>query len=363
MLGRLRSRASGFSAIVVGHKEFIFISFDVSQAFAKGLAFEELSRLTGTGCRAVPFDVPSADLHCLKQIKGLDNFNPQAEALTMLKPIYGPKDAPRAWRKTVHQVLESWQQCQQLYAEPELYCVHKNRSKRSRDPIGRAQAHNFEQQEVAEPRVIVPSSFVPGNLQCLLPVHVDDIKGTAPKEVADPLLKLVNDSVGQPKADFGAFLNIGIQHEHSPGEVFIHQCVYVGSIQPIKTFLHQGKDDEALCDGFCHGACRSVLGAVAWTVLTRVELAVYVQALQRRAHAPGVTGCKRLNLVIRYMEKHKCGLKSVNFKHPLKLVGFIDAAFKAQPDVPIGLALGGGAATLQEDSRGSPIVLEDWPTW
>ena len=82
----------------------------------------------------------------------------------MLKPIYGLNDAPRAWRKKLHQVLESWQQCQQLYAEPELYCVHKSRSQRSHDPIGRAQAHNFEQQEVVAPREVAPSIFESGNL-------------------------------------------------------------------------------------------------------------------------------------------------------------------------------------------------------
>ena len=48
----------------------------------------------------------------------------------------------------------------------------------------------------------------------------------------------------------------------------------------------QEKDDAALCDSQLHGAHRSVLGAVAWIVLTRAELAVYVQAPQGRAHAP-----------------------------------------------------------------------------
>ena len=55
--------------------------------------------------------------------------------------------------------------------------------------------------------------------------------------------------------------------------------------------------------------------------------------------------------MIRYMKRHKCGLKSVILQHPLKLVGFIDAAFKAQPEEPTGLALRGLAARLQEDSN------------
>ena len=109
----------------------------------------------------------------------------------------------------------------------------------------------------------------------MLSVHLGDIKGTASKAVADSLLSHLNESVGQCNADYGSFLHIGIQHEHSPAVVFTHQCVYVGSVQPVKPELHQAKDDEALCDGPCHEAYRSVLGAVAWAVLTRVDLAVY----------------------------------------------------------------------------------------
>ena len=104
----------------------------------------------------------------------------------------------------------------------------------------------------------------------------------------------------------------------------------------------------------------SLLGAVAWTVLTRAELAVYVQALQRRAHAPRIKDCKRLNVVIRYMKRHKCGLKSIALKHPLKLVAFTDAAFKAQPEESTGLALRGLAAVLEEDDGGAkPSGKED----
>ena len=102
---------------------------------------------------------------------------------------------------------------------------------------------------------------------------------------------------------------------------------------------------ELIC--IVHCLLSSVLGAVAWIVLTRAELAVYVQALQRRAHAPRVTDCERLDLVIRYMKKYKCGLKFISLKHPLKLFGFIDVPFKAQPAEPTGLALRGLAVILQ----------------
>ena len=163
------------------------------------------------------------------------------------------------------------------------------------------------------------------------------------------MLKHLNDKVGQCQADCTSFLHTGIQHESAPGLVVIHQYVYIHSIKPIDVHSLQGKGEESSCDTAMHDAYRSVLGAVAWTVLTRAELAVYVQALQRRAHAPGIKDCKRLNVVIRYMKRHKRGLKSIALQHPLELVAFTDVAFQAQPEEPTGLALRGLAAVLQED--------------
>lgn len=76
------------------------------------------------------------------------------------------------------------------------------------------------------------------------------------------------------------------------------------------------------------------------------ELAVYVQTLQGRAHTPCISDCKKLNVVIKYMKRRKCGLNSVELQHPLKLVAFIDVAFKTQFREPIGLAFRGLAAIL-----------------
>ena len=125
-----------------------------------------------------------------------------------------------------------------------------------------------------------------GNLQCLFSVHVDDIKGVATRDVVDPLLKHLNTIVGQRKTYYISSLHTGMQHEHSSGAVFTHQCVYIGSITPIDTLLLIGNGGEELCDSRLRGAYRSVFGAVACIALTRAELAVYVQVLQRRAHAP-----------------------------------------------------------------------------
>ena len=60
----------------------------------------------------------------LRTIEGYESFNPQNEVLDAVKPIYGLKDAPRAWRKRLHQVLCSFKYCQ-LVGEPELYVQHE----------------------------------------------------------------------------------------------------------------------------------------------------------------------------------------------------------------------------------------------
>ena len=124
-----------------------------------------------------------------------------------------------------------------------------------------------------------------------------------------------------------------MQHEHSPGVVLTHQHVYIDSATPIDSGLLVGKGDETFCCVAFREAYRSVLGAVAWT----------------QAHAFRINGYKRFNLVIRHMERHKCGLKSVALNYPFKLVGAIHAAFKSQPGEPKGLTFRGLVATLQED--------------
>ena len=119
----------------------------------------------------------------------------------------------------------------------------------------------------------------PGKLRCLLSAQVGDINGVAPRDVADSLLAHLNQEVCQRKADYGSFLHTGMQHQHSPGVVFTHRCVYVGSITPMLSSSLIGKENEAPSATILHEVYRSVLGAVAWPVLTRAELAVYVQAL------------------------------------------------------------------------------------
>ena len=103
--------------------DWVLFSFDISQAFAKGMDFAEMARHTGTPLRAVEFDLHSLDIPVLRKLKGFEDFDPKSETLRMIKPIYGLKDASRAWRHKLHQVLSDFG-LQQLVAEGEVYVLH-----------------------------------------------------------------------------------------------------------------------------------------------------------------------------------------------------------------------------------------------
>ena len=196
----------------------------------------------------------------------------------MMTPMYGLKGAPRAWRKESHQVLAQRMSRRQLHSEPEPYCVHKGNQIDKKDAIARAKEHDREQQEASDPRTIKDKLYKFGNVECLLPVHVDDVKGTARRQAAEFLFAHFNRLVGQCKADYGSALHADIKHEHSPGVVLTHQHVYIDSITPISAESLVGKGEESFCCVVFYESYRSVLGAVACTVLIRAELAASVQA-------------------------------------------------------------------------------------
>lgn len=134
------------NVVATEHLGLILFSFDVSQAFAQGMTFEEFSAFIGAELGEVQFDAPKADLECVKPIEGRGDFNPATEALTMLKPKHGLTDDPRAW-KPFRQVLVQWMPCRQLHSEPELHCVHQCNTIEKEDAIARAKEHDKEQQE------------------------------------------------------------------------------------------------------------------------------------------------------------------------------------------------------------------------
>ena len=72
-----------------------------------------------------------------------------------------------------------------------------------------------------------------------------------------------------------------------------------------------------------------------------MDLLIYIQSLQRYLAKPRCADCRRMNVVLKYLKATKVGIRYVppdNGK-PFKIAVISDAAFKAIPDDPAGLAI------------------------
>ena len=322
------------NSVAAQHEDFALSAFDVGSAFANGMTFAELAELTGEPLRAVQFELSAADVALLQCIPGFENFNPHLECLSMIKPIYGLKDAPRAWRKKLHVILTEGGM-QQLYADSQLYVAHMPQTT---SPQGGAQ-------RVSEPKL---------TLRCLLSTHVDDLKGAARRSDAEKLLQHIEKHVGKCKQAWNTFLHTGIQHERSKDGIYCHQHEYALQLKPLDPRSWKNLADDELAEAELASLFISLLGGAAWMVLTRPDAAVYIQALQRRAHAPRVVDCKRLNLVVKFIKNQPSGIRYRKLKGTLRLVCFSDSAFRAVPEESSGLALRGCCILLASDDPKTP---------
>jgi hypothetical protein len=289
-------------------------SFDISQAFAKGMTFEELSKYTGEPLRHIQLQLSASDVEFVRKQKGFEDFDPARECIDMLKAVYGLKDAPRAWRKKLHEVLLEYG-LTPLIADEELYIKFNDE----------------------------------GEMVILLSIHVDDLKGCSTEDEAKKLVAHITKKVGKCTEEWDNFMHTGVEHvREEDGAIYLHQNKYVDQINPLVINTLKGKPDDEKVDTGFHSLYMSLLGGVAWTALTRVDMLVYIQSLQRHAHAPRVCDCKRINVVLRYLKKVRGGLryKPLPPGVDLKLLGISDAAFKAIPEESAGLALRGYTTLL-----------------
>ena len=109
---------------IASNMRWELLSADVSSAFIRGLTFEEMSKLTGSEVRTAAFSVPKTSEYLIKLLPGFEAYDSSVHEIIMLKPIYGLKDAPRAWRQKLHQVLTGLHG-RSLASDPSLYTWHE----------------------------------------------------------------------------------------------------------------------------------------------------------------------------------------------------------------------------------------------
>ena len=289
---------------------------DVSTAFLQGMSFEELAKVTGEEIREVCFNPPKGSWKFLSTFPCMKGCSETTHLLALKKGVYGLKDAPRAWRLKIDQVLRELGGVP-MKSEPCLYMWHN--SKRQ--------------------------------LTLICSTHVDDFKICGEKEAVTQLLQGLEKKVGKLKTAVREFEHCGIMHKQNDDmSINIHQNHYVQQLSAIPTTKEQ--DLEATCSPNDAAAYMSLLGGVAWVVNTRADVAIFVGALQRVAKSPRYVDIKRLNIVLKFLKRHPIETKFKTIKGPLRIVAISDSAFKRQDESP--LACRGSMIVLSADNPENP---------
>ena len=113
--------------------------------------------------------------------------------------------------------------------------------------------------------------------------HVDDLKITGERAVVEWIVKKIQEVFGPLVVQWHSFTNCGIRHiqDSTSKEVTLDQEEYIAALKPIIHSDVRDKTSEALACQPVQDLFMSLLGAVAYALLTRTDAAVFVAALQR----------------------------------------------------------------------------------
>ena len=105
------------------------------------------------------------------------------------------------------------------------------------------------------------------------------------------------------------------------------QGQYVQALRPIVHKDLVGKKAEETVSEQVSKLFLSLLMALAYVLMTRVDLCIYVIALQRRTQASLVGGVRRLNAIVRWAQKHPLCLTHMPMKCASHLEVHSDSGF------------------------------------
>ena len=156
-----------------------------------------------------------------------------------------------------------------------------------------------------------------GKLDFIAALHVDDIKVACPEHVFKEFIKCLEDTFGSGELEITKdnFTNCGVRHVKQPdGGYKMDQDQYVQALRPIVHKDLVGKKPEEMVNEQVSSLFLSLLMALAYALMTRVDLCIYVIALQRRTQSPSVGEVRRLNAIVRWAQKHPLCLTYVPMK-------------------------------------------------
>ena len=252
---------------------------DISKAFLQGVTYEELAEATGEPLREVNFFLPSYCYEFLKKLPGWEDFDPKTEVIHCVKPGTGCNDAPRCFSMKLSKVTRDLCKMQPCTTDGEICLLHAD----------------LQGKKV---------------LKAMMCKHVDDLKLAGERDTIIGILKQIETVFGQLKIDWNNFTNCGVRHTQDPQtkEVKLDQDDYIKGIKVCESSEITKSASEGKAGPELHAQYWSVLGAIAYAVLTRPDIAVFVSALQRWSQSPAIIHCKRLNAVVRWTQRNPRGI-------------------------------------------------------
>jgi hypothetical protein len=300
---------------------------DVGSAFLRGLTFQQLAELTGQPVRKASFQVPRGYETFIQEIEGMGHFSPLLHELVMDKAIYGLKDAPRAWRKRLHQALLQLH-ARQMKCDAAIYMWHDSS----------------------------------GSLVLIVSTHVDDLKITGTDKMISYLLDELTKMFGKLKVHRGSFEHCGIIHEQQADRSIVcHQNHYCKGLHPVCMATVDISKPETPLTPSQHSDFLSLLGGLSWLNQTRLDCCIYTQALQRAAQKPTVAHLVRLNCVVRWVKRKPATLLYAKLQGEIKVLDISDAAFRREDKS--GLAMRGAVIAISESHSSHPggrVQIIDW---
>eukprot|EP00971_Amphidinium_carterae_P348562 6490563-Amphidinium_carterae.1 len=275
--------------------------------------------------------VSASDAELIREFQGWSSFDHNRHLLSLLKPVYGLKDAPRSWQQRLTSLLRQ-AHLRPCLMDSQLFVVT---------------AHDLKEAGRSD---LVEETPFESQVQAGLTAHVDDLKLATTSKFDAFLKQHLEGHIGKLAEQRNKFVHVGIMHQvDRSGGVYMHQNAYVQQIQisplgHLRTMAADGllaSEDQQLYS--------SVLGAISWLQQTRPDLASQTQALQRRAHAPRKIDLVRANQLVKFAKTHPCGLYYPAFKtskSESRLLTFTDSSFQAKPDESKALSIRGTAILL-----------------
>ena len=303
---------------IAAQRQWSIFMWDVSVAFLQGLTFSQLAEMQGTQEREVCFEPPKGSEPLFQELPGMESFNPAFEVLRMLKAIYGLKDAPRAWKLQLERVLRL---------------------------AGGAQLHTDKNLWIW---------FRDSCLVLIISSHVDDMKGAFQSDVFPKVKAILVKEFGALKEAYDNFTHCGIEHVTDPvaKTISLHQEAYVKQLKLMDHVQLAALATTALLDFLLLAQFQSLLGALSWLTQTRMDVCIYVCALQRAAKQARVEHALRLNKVAKWVRRKASRLIYKVLGNPVRIQVISDAAFRKEDSA--GLAIRGAVIAIVQSIIGSP---------